>query len=317
MKINEVMVEASVNSKVVGRPQAHANQKANIDRSAAFRKQMDAPSAEEPATAATAAPAKTNTFSLANMGGKTVTPAAAKPAAPTTDKTTTTTGTTAIPGRTATGVEASNIVGSNFMKGFAQGVGSDALAQAANAASGSNISAQAGKDGVPATSGEVTQDSPVTTPAQEPAKAKQAGAAPDKETTLANPIAKPVAAPAAKGKTMTKQEILAWISRNDEDNAALQSFKDGITAAEKTGAGAATTAATTTDKSAATATKLNFSPKTNAKMGQTKVTHSSNRQPVATANAENEPYNGPYADQDTDDSMNYRNKYAVDASAGV
>jgi hypothetical protein len=58
-------------------------------------------------------------------------------------------------------------------------VGSDKLAQAANAASGSNISAQAGKDEVPATSGEVTQDSPVATPAQEPAAAK-AGAAPDK-----------------------------------------------------------------------------------------------------------------------------------------
>jgi hypothetical protein len=45
---------------------------------------------------------------------------------------------------------------------------------------------------------------------------------------------------------MSKQEILAWISRNDEDNAALQSFKDGITAAEKTGAPAAEPAATGT-----------------------------------------------------------------------
>jgi len=35
---------------------------------------------------------------------------------------------------------------------------------------------------------------------------------------------------------MSKQEILSWISRNDEDNAALQSFKDAIAAAEKAGA---------------------------------------------------------------------------------
>ena len=84
----------------------------------------------------------------------------------------------------------------------------------------------------------------------EPGKSAQPGATPDKETTLANPIsakpgeekpgtAKPgAAAPApvaAKGKAMSKQEILAWVSRNDEDNAALQSFKDGITAAEKAG----------------------------------------------------------------------------------
>jgi hypothetical protein len=85
--------------------------------------------------------------------------------------------------------------------------------------------------------------------------AKPGAAAPDKETTLANPIAKPgeekpgaaapgavkpaqpAAAPAAAtGKSMSKQEILSWISRNDEDNAALQSFKDAIAAAEKAGA---------------------------------------------------------------------------------
>jgi hypothetical protein len=96
--------------------------------------------------------------------------------------------------------------------------------------------------------------------AGEPGKAGEPGATPDQDVTLANPIGKPgaektgqpqtqdspvaepAAAPAtaAKGKAMSKQEILSWISRNDEDNAALQSFKAGITAAEKSGAGTAT-----------------------------------------------------------------------------
>jgi hypothetical protein len=149
-------------------------------------------------------------------------PAAAAPVTPSTTDQTTTTGTPATPGKTATGPEAANIVGSNFMKGFAQGIGSDKLAQAANAASGSNISAQAGKDTVPAAA-----------PTQEPA------AAPTQEPAAAAPVATPVATPvAAKGKVMVKQDILSWISRNDKDNAALQSFKDGITAAEKAGAAA-------------------------------------------------------------------------------
>jgi hypothetical protein len=70
---------------------------------------------------------------------------------------------------------------------------------------------------------------------------KPGAATPGQPQTQDSPIAKPGAATpapatAAKGKAMTKQEILAWISRNDEDNAALQSFKDGITAAEKSGA---------------------------------------------------------------------------------
>jgi hypothetical protein len=72
------------------------------------------------------------------------------------------------------------------------------------------------------------------------------GAKPEQPQTQDSPIAKPgeekpaAAAPvAAKGKTMSKQEILSWISRNDEDNAALQSFKDAIAAAEKTGASTA------------------------------------------------------------------------------
>jgi hypothetical protein len=161
-----------------------------------------------------------------------------------------------MPGRNATGPEFSNIVGSNFMKGFAQGVGSGDLSNAVNAASQSNIAAQKAKDGTPAVPGEEQ-------PAAEPTTAKagekelspgasvpgttSAGAAtPDQDVTLANPIAKPVAEPAAapataaKGKTMSKKDILAWISRNDEDNAALQSFKDGITAAEKSGVGTAT-----------------------------------------------------------------------------
>jgi len=110
--------------------------------------------------------------------------------------------------------------------------------------------------------------------AGQPGKVGQPVATPDQDVTLANPIGKagaakpgqpqtqdsPVAEPAAakpgaakpaavstpaaaKGKAMSKQEILAWISRNDEDNAALQSFKDGITSAEKSGAGAAPAAA--------------------------------------------------------------------------
>jgi hypothetical protein len=164
-----------------------------------------------------------------------------------------------MPGRKATGPEFSNIVGSNFMKGFAQGVGSGDLSNAVNAASQSNIAAQKAKDGTPAVPGE---EQPAADPATAKAGEKElspgasvpgttsAGAAtPDQEVTLANPIAKPgaeksAAAPAAaKGKTMTKQEILAWISRNDEDNPALQSFKDGITAAEKAGAPAAEPAA--------------------------------------------------------------------------
>lgn len=158
-----------------------------------------------------------------------------------------------MPGRKATGPEFSNIVGSNFMKGFAQGVGSGDLSNAVNAASQSNIAAQKAKDGTPAVPGE---EQPAADPATAKAGEKElspgasvpgttaAGAAtPDQDVTLANPIAKTgaeksAAAPAAaKGKTMTKQEILAWISRNDEDNPALQSFKDGITAAEKSGAG--------------------------------------------------------------------------------
>ena len=368
MKIEEVMLEASVDRKQFGKETVRANQKANIARSAAFRAQMDA-KPEEPAAATPAAPAATpaatpnygkGTPGIPNIqvtpGIKTPQPAAkpatqasptpnygpkaaatpvtlanpiAKPGAatptPGTDKpgltpvpgagmptppgagmpkpvakaATPSAGKPGEPGRKATGPEFSNIVGSNFMKGFAQGVGSPELANAVNAASQSNISAQKAKDGTPAVPGEeqpaaepttakagekelspgasvpgatpnygtakpgqpVTLANPIgkpgtakpgATPTPGTAKPDQdvtlddpavkAGAAkPGQPQTQDSPIAKPAAAPtpaAAKGKTMTKQEIMAWISRNDEDNAALQSFKDGITAAEKSGAGA-------------------------------------------------------------------------------
>jgi hypothetical protein len=104
------------------------------------------------------------------------------------------------------------------------------------------------KPGTPSYGPKAAQPVTLANPIGQPGAAKPGATTPDKETTLANPIsakpgeekpgaAKPAAAPAAaKGKTMTKQEILSWISRNDEDNAALQSFKDGITAAEKAGA---------------------------------------------------------------------------------
>ena len=73
---------------------------------------------------------------------------------------------------------------------------------------------------------------------------------------------------------MTKQEILAWISRNDEDNAALQSFKDGITAAEKSATAAAPAATPTASNyskatpgiqnTQATPGKVSYAPKTAA-----------------------------------------------------
>ena len=101
-----------------------------------------------------------------------------------------------------------------------------------------------------------TQDSPIAKPGAEKPGAATPGAA------------KPAAAPAtAKGKTMTKQEILAWISRNDEDNAALQSFKDGITAAEKSGAPADANYGKATpgiQNVQATPGKVSYAPKTAA-----------------------------------------------------
>lgn len=298
MKIEEVMLEASVDRKQFGKETVRANQKANIARSAAFRAQMDA-KPEEPAAATPAAPAATPNYGKGTPGipniqatpvqklpqpaakpatqasptpnygpkfGTTATPvakpvttpAAAEPSA----------GKPGEPGSKATGPEFSNIVGSNFMKGFAQGVGSPELANAVDAASQSNISAQKAKDGTPAVPGEEQPAAEPTTakagekelspgasvPGATPAGAATPGqpqtqdspiAKPDAAKPAATPAATPAAAPAtaAKGKTMTKQEIMAWISRNDEDNAALQSFKDGITAAEKSGAGAEPAAA--------------------------------------------------------------------------
>ena len=99
-----------------------------------------------------------------------------------------------------------------------------------------------------------TQDSPIAKPgAEKPGAAK--------------PAAAPAPATAAKGKTMSKQEILAWISRNDEDNAALQSFKDGITAAEKSGAPADANYGKATpgiQNVQATPGKVSYAPKTAA-----------------------------------------------------
>jgi hypothetical protein len=99
--------------------------------------------------------------------------------------------------------------------------------------------------------------------------AKPGAAAPDKETTLANPIAKPGEEKpgAAKGKSMSKQEILSWIGRNDEDNAALQSFKDAIAAAEKAGAPAGTDYSKATpgiQNVQAAPGKISYAPKTAA-----------------------------------------------------
>ena len=351
MKINEVMVEANTNRKIVGQAQAAANLKTNREKSAAWTKQMkdtsaetEAPAAapEEPATkpavqrpkadpfaqmvnqlqppqqsstggtttqiaggtrhtanpnnpnlkqpeapaAAAEKPAAGADYSQGGAGIKNVqatpqykpglgkkpatTPAAAEPTTtpaaaekPVPGAGMPTPPGAGMPGRNATGPEFSNIVGSNFMKGFAQGIGSGDLSNAVNAASQSNIAAQKAKDGTPAVPGE---EQPAADPATAKAGEKElspgasvpgttsAGAAtPDQEVTLANPIAKPgaeksAAAPAAaKGKTMTKQEILAWISRNDEDNPALQSFKDGITAAEKGAPAAGQTIGNATD----------------------------------------------------------------------
>ena len=357
MKIDEVMLEASVDRKQFGKETVRANQKANIARSAAFRKQMDAPSATEPAAPAPAsgpvnygkgtpgipniqvtptqqtpqpaAKPATQTSPTPNFGAKggagtpvTLANPIAKPGAATL-----TPGRTPVPGAgmptppgagmpkavAATDTAAKgdqpkrnwdgkgaggNLPGASFLKGFTKAAGMTDATQAIDAAQQSNIDydlmakqkAKAGattgdepegtKPGEPATAatpagaatpatGKAGELSPGTSKpgissygpkAAQPVTLAnpigQPGATtPDKETTLANPIsakpgeekpgaAKPgAAAPApaaAKGKTMTKQEILSWISRNDEDNAALQSFKDGISAAEKAGTPAGT-----------------------------------------------------------------------------
>jgi hypothetical protein len=100
---------------------------------------------------------------------------------------------------------------------------------------------------------------------------KTGAATPGQPQTQDSPVAKPAATPApataAKGKAMTKQEILSWISRNDEDNAALQSFKDGITAAEKSGAPADANYGKATPgipNMQATPGKVSYAPKTAA-----------------------------------------------------
>lgn len=327
MKIDEIMAEASVDRKQFGKETVRANQKANIDRSAAFRAQMDAKpeepeaAAEKPAAAAPAtttpnygaggagikniqatpqykpglgkqpAATPTGTETPAATPTGTETPAATPTATPVAGAGMPTPPGAGMPGRKGTGPELSNVVGSNFMKGFAQGVGSADLSNAVNAASQSNIDAQKGAEGEPSTAG---AEEPAGTPAAAKAGEKELspgasvpGQTPapkaDQEVTLANPIsqpgaakpdaAKPVAAPAAaKGKTMTKQEILSWISRNDEDNAALQSFKDGITAAEKTAPASGPEAGTNYGKATpgiqnvqATPNKVNYAaPKTAA-----------------------------------------------------
>jgi hypothetical protein len=324
MKIEEVMVEANTNRKIVGQAQAAANLKTNREKSAAWTKQMKDTSAETEAPAAAPEAPATKPTPNYGAGGAGIpnvqaTPVQKTPAAVTTPNYGPKNGITAtpvqklppaaektpvpgagmptppgagMPGRNATGPELSNIVGSNFMKGFAQGVGSGDLSNAVNAASQSNIAAQKAKDGTPAVPGE---EQPAADPATAKAGEKElspgasvpgetpAGATtPDQDVTLANPIAKPDAekpeatpVPAtAKGKTMTKQEILSWISRNDEDNPALQSFKDGITAAEKSGAGTVPAA-----QSAASGTTPNYGAPNpgiqNIQAGPNKVTATS------------------------------------------
>jgi hypothetical protein len=91
-----------------------------------------------------------------------------------------------------------------------------------------------------------TQDSPIAKPGEE----KPGAAEPAKAPATAQA--------AAKGKSMSKQEIMSWISRNDEDNAALQSFKDAIAAAEKAEAPAAEPAASAPAKTAAPAATPNY-----------------------------------------------------------
>lgn len=159
-----------------------------------------------------------------------------------------------------------NLPGASFLKGFTKAAGMGDATQAIDAAQQSNIDydlmakqklgattgdePEGTKPGQPATAATPTgtgAETPVTgkagelSPGASTPGATPSAATPGQPQTQDSPIAKPAATPAAapaaaKGKTMTKAEILAWISRNDEDNAALQSFKDGITAAEKAGA---------------------------------------------------------------------------------
>jgi hypothetical protein len=205
-----------------------------------------------------------------------------------------------------------NAAANPWTRGIAKGLGATDTVAAIDAGERSNIG-QGGKETADADTDKTKQGEPVA----EPNTAKpgepvtlanpisQPGAeTPDKETTLANPIsAKPgeekpaAAAPAAaKGKTMTKQEILAWISRNDEDNAALQSFKDGITAAEKTGAGAAapddmadisdaeiakSTAAADDERLSRAAGRTDLNPRVKASVDAEIAKRASNKKPAA------------------------------------
>ena len=373
MKINEVMVEANTNPKIVGQAQAAANLKTNREKSAAWTKQMKATSAETEAPAAAAAPQAPATKPTPNYGAggagtpnvqvtpvskvtgkaapgiggaaagadKDITlanpkdgsatgtpdqevtlanpisatpaqPGAAQPAAGAAaaaggnEKNA---GTPAVKGKSrfpnlarigdGLGMVARGVGGAlgsvikgadDAVKNAGTGVGNTSLAQIQDTSGQGtpDVPAQPGTTtptaavATPAKTGQPVAATPVTTgqPAKvatpdlgakpaaagEPGKAGDPGATPDQDVTLANPIgkpgaektgqpqtqdspvadpaaaktgaAKPAAAPAtaAKGKTMSKQEILSWISRNDEDNAALQSFKAGITTAEKSGA---------------------------------------------------------------------------------
>lgn len=337
MKIEEVMLEASVDRKQFGKETVRANQKANIARSAAFRAQMDAKPEEPAATPAAAATPSgpvnygKGTPGIPNIqvtpGIKTPQPAAkpatqasptptpnygAKPGQPVTlaspiakpgagmPKPVATPAGAATPADDAdTGWKGKgaggNLPGASFLKGFTKAAGMTDATNAIDAAQRSNIDydlmakqkakADADKAGQPQ-----TQDSPIAEPAgaETPVTGKSGelspgaskpGATPSygpkaaQPITLANPIeqpgaAKPAAAPAAaKGKTMSKKDILAWISRNDEDNAALQSFKDGITAAEKSGAPAGTNYGKATpgiQNVQAAPGKVSYAPKTAA-----------------------------------------------------
>ena len=325
MKINEVMIEASVNRKIVGQPQAHANQKTNIARSAAFRAQMDA-KPEEPAAAPVAPASGTPNYGAggaetpqtqvtpvskvtgqpAPTTGQAPTPTASKPAGTPPSEVTlanpisnTPTAAAAASGGTATpaapkaraaksrfpnlqkiatgvGQVASGVGGAlgSVIKGAndaiktggggnkygslasiqdtstsATGVtptATPSTTEPTTTATGATPTAKPGatppagaKPGAAAPVGGATPDLSAKPQTQDSPVAKPAGATPDIST---KPAATPVTAKApAQGKVMSKQEILSWISRNDEDNAALQGLKDAIASAEKSAPAAATT----------------------------------------------------------------------------
>ena len=356
MKIEEVMLEASVDRKQFGKETVRANQKANIARSAAFRAQMDAPTQPAATPAAPATPTATPNYGAGGAGtpqtqvtpvskvtgqpapttGQAPTPTASKPAGTPPSEVTlanpisnTPTAAAAASGGTATpAAPKARAAKSRFpnLQKIATGVGQVASGVGGALGSvikGANDAIKTGGGGnkygslasIQDTSTSATGVTPTATPstteptttatgatptakpgATPPAGAKPGaavpvgGATPDlsaKPQTQDSPIAKPAGAtpdigtkPAAapvtakapaQGKVMSKQEILSWISRNDEDNAALQGLKDAIASAEKSAPAAP--AATTPNYGAkgagmknmqAAPGKVSYAPKTSA-----------------------------------------------------